>query len=75
MTAVSFIVLGITGLNITFGRKLLLPLMGPEAFSTWSEWAKYVAQLSQLRLHPRRRADVPDVDRSKLPRPAPMSNG
>jgi formate dehydrogenase subunit gamma len=41
MTAVSFIVLGITGLNITFGRKLLLPLMGPESFSTWSEWAKY----------------------------------
>ena len=41
MTAVSFIVLGITGLNITFGRKLLLPLMGLEAFSTWSEWAKY----------------------------------
>jgi formate dehydrogenase subunit gamma len=41
MTAVSFIILGITGLNITFGRKLLLPFMGPEAFSTWSEWAKY----------------------------------
>jgi len=41
LTAVSFIVLGITGLNITFGRKLLLPVMGPETFSTWSEWAKY----------------------------------
>ena len=41
LTAVSFIVLGITGLNITFGRSLLLPWMGPEAFSTWSEWAKY----------------------------------
>ncbi len=41
LTAVSFIVLGITGLNITFGRRLLLPWMGPEAFSTWSEWAKY----------------------------------
>jgi len=41
LTAVSFIVLGITGLNITFGRKLLLPVLGPEAFSTWSEWAKY----------------------------------
>ena len=41
MTAVSFIVLGITGLNITFGRSLLLPWMGPESFSTWSEWAKY----------------------------------
>jgi formate dehydrogenase subunit gamma len=41
LTASTFIVLGITGLNITFGRALLLPWMGPEAFSTWSEWAKY----------------------------------
>jgi len=41
LTAVSFVILGITGLNITFGRVLLLPWMGPEAFSTWSEWAKY----------------------------------
>jgi formate dehydrogenase subunit gamma len=39
--AVSFIVLGITGLNITFGKSLLLPVIGPEAFSAWSEWAKY----------------------------------
>jgi formate dehydrogenase subunit gamma len=41
LTASTFIVLGITGLNITFGRALLLPWMGPEAFSAWSEWAKY----------------------------------
>jgi len=41
MTATCFIILGLTGLNITFGRELLLPLMGAEAFSTWSEWAKY----------------------------------
>jgi formate dehydrogenase subunit gamma len=41
MTAVSFIVLGLTGLNITFGKPLLLPLIGPEAFTTWSQWAKY----------------------------------
>ena len=41
LTASTFVILGITGLNITFGRALLLPLMGPEAFSTWSEWAKY----------------------------------
>lgn len=40
LTAVCFIVLGITGINITFGKRLLLPLMGPEAFSTWSEYAK-----------------------------------
>ena len=41
MTATSFIVLAITGLNITFGKPLLLPIMGPEAFSAWSQWAKY----------------------------------
>ena len=41
MTAACFIVLAITGLNITFGRVLLLPLMSPQAFSDWSEWAKY----------------------------------
>jgi formate dehydrogenase subunit gamma len=41
LTASTFIVLGITGLNITFGRSVLLPWMGPQAFSTWSEWAKY----------------------------------
>jgi formate dehydrogenase subunit gamma len=39
--AVSFVVLAITGLNITFGKQLLLPLVGPETFTAWSEWAKY----------------------------------
>jgi formate dehydrogenase subunit gamma len=41
MTASCFIVLAISGLNITFGRPLLLPLIGHEAFSGWSQWAKY----------------------------------
>jgi len=41
MTATCFIVLAISGLNITFGRPLLLPLIGYEAFSEWSQWAKY----------------------------------
>jgi formate dehydrogenase subunit gamma len=41
MTATCFIVQAITGLNITFGKVLLLPLMSPQAFSDWSEWAKY----------------------------------
>jgi formate dehydrogenase subunit gamma len=41
MTASCFIVLAISGLNITFGRELLTPLFGPEAFATWSQWAKY----------------------------------
>jgi formate dehydrogenase subunit gamma len=41
MTAMCFIVLALSGLNITFGKELLLPLMGPQAFATFSQWAKY----------------------------------
>ncbi len=41
MTASCFIIQAFSGLNITFGRPLLLPLMSPEAFTAWSEWAKY----------------------------------
>ncbi len=41
MTAVCFVILAISGLNITFGKDLLLPLIGPEAFTGWSQWAKY----------------------------------
>jgi formate dehydrogenase subunit gamma len=42
LTAVSFVVLGLTGLNITFGKILLLPVIGPDAFSSLSQAAKYV---------------------------------
>jgi formate dehydrogenase subunit gamma len=42
LTAVSFVVLGITGLNITFGKHVLLPLIGYDAFAAFSEAAKYV---------------------------------
>lgn len=42
MTATCFIALGLSGLNVTFGKPLLLPLIGPGAFSAWSEFAKYV---------------------------------
>lgn len=41
VTAVSFVVLAITGLNITFGKALLLPLIGPDAFSAFSQYGKY----------------------------------
>jgi formate dehydrogenase subunit gamma len=41
LTATTFVILGITGLNITFGRALILPWLGPDSFSAWSEWAKY----------------------------------
>jgi formate dehydrogenase subunit gamma len=42
LTAVSFVVLGLTGLNITFGKLLLLPLVGPDTFSDISQAAKYI---------------------------------
>lgn len=41
LTAISFVILAITGLNISFGRALILPWLGPSAFSAWSEWAKF----------------------------------
>ena len=41
MTATCFIVLAISGLNITFGKSILLPLFGPGAFTTWSQALKY----------------------------------
>jgi formate dehydrogenase subunit gamma len=42
MTATCFILMALTGLNITFGRTALLPLIGPDAFSSWSLIAKYI---------------------------------
>ena len=41
MTAACFVILALSGLNITFGRALLLPWMGLEAFSALSQWGKY----------------------------------
>ena len=41
MTATSFIVLGLSGLNLSFGRAVLLPLISNEAFTTVSQWGKY----------------------------------
>ncbi len=41
LTATTFVILGITGLNITFGREWVLPWLGADSFSAWSEWAKY----------------------------------
>ena len=41
MTAACFVILALSGLNITFGKDTLLPLIGPSAFSWWSLAAKY----------------------------------
>lgn len=41
MVASCFIILALSGLNLTFGRHILLPLVGPEAFTAISQWGKY----------------------------------
>jgi formate dehydrogenase subunit gamma len=41
LTATSFVVLALTGLNITFGKVALRPLIGPDAFSLVAQYAKY----------------------------------
>jgi formate dehydrogenase subunit gamma len=41
MTAMSFIVLAISGLNYIFGKRLLMPMIGADAFAAWSQYAKY----------------------------------
>ena len=69
MTATCFIVLALTGLNITFGKALLLPLLGPEAFADLVAVGQVRAQLPELPLHHRRRADPADVDRQQHPEP------
>ncbi|WP_431283510.1 formate dehydrogenase subunit gamma [Humitalea sp. 24SJ18S-53] len=40
LVASCFIVLGLSGLNLTFGRHLLLPLFGPAAFAEATHWGK-----------------------------------
>ena len=41
LTAASFVVLAISGLNVTFGKLVLMPLIGPDAFSAFAQAAKY----------------------------------
>ena len=55
MTATCFIILALSGLNITFGKDVLLPLIGPSAFSSWSLAAKYAHNYPELPVHARRR--------------------
>ena len=40
LTASCFIILALSGLNISFGRVLILPMFGAEAFSTLTAWGK-----------------------------------
>ncbi len=41
LTACTFVVLAISGINITFGKRVLLPLVGPDAFAAFSQLGKY----------------------------------
>ena len=42
LTAMSFLALGLTGLNVTFGRWLLMPLIGADAFASLTHLGKLV---------------------------------
>lgn len=42
MVATAFIVLALTGLNVTYGRQFLLPVLGADTFTAVSQWAKYL---------------------------------
>ena len=41
MTAGCFIILALSGLNVTFGKFILAPIFGEGAFAAMSQWAKY----------------------------------
>ena len=41
LTATTFLILAFTGLNLVFGRYVLLPLFGPEAFAAATQLGKY----------------------------------
>ncbi|MCS6878333.1 MAG: formate dehydrogenase subunit gamma [Geminicoccaceae bacterium] len=40
LTATTFILLALTGLNLMFGRTLLLPLVGKDVFAVLTQWGK-----------------------------------
>lgn len=42
LTATSFLVLAITGINVTFGKTLLAPVLGAEGFAAWAGFAKLI---------------------------------
>lgn len=41
LAGATFVILGLTGLNFTYGKKVLLPLIGPDAFSAFTDACKY----------------------------------
>lgn len=41
LTAGCFVVLALSGLNVTFGKYILMPIIGEDAFAGLSQWAKF----------------------------------
>lgn len=46
VTAVSFIVLTVTGLSLLYGRSVMIPLIGKDAFAAWAALAKVLHNYS-----------------------------
>ena len=44
MVATSFVILGLSGLNITFGAYVLRPVIGAEALTAWTWWSQAAHQ-------------------------------
>ena len=42
LTAGSFVVLALTGLNILYGRSVIIPVIGQEAYAAIAQWGKYI---------------------------------
>ena len=75
MTASCFIVLALSGLNITFGKELLTAAVRAGSVRELVAMGQIRAQLPELPVHARRGADVPDVDRVEYSEQEPTSGG
>ena len=42
MTAGSFVLLALTGLNILYGRSVIIPVIGLDAYAAIAQWGKYI---------------------------------
>ena len=42
MTAGSFVLLALTGLNILYGRSIVMPVIGQDAYAAIAQWGKYI---------------------------------
>ncbi len=61
LMAVSFIILGLTGLNVLYGKYVLLPVIGKEAFAGLSILAKWLHNYVAFAFMAGLAADVRDV--------------